>query len=185
MEYVTVKTRMWQWNEYVGQLLAEDYRLALCYLYLFTNDKITISGVYYILPEHIALDLRLETDFVKKAFKRFEKDGKILYRGHYLFVKNFLKNQYYHKSPSVKQKAMEQVMKAPPEIVEEFFKLYLNNTRITDLVKHIKTKEDYFEALKQLNPSQHTLFNSILYYKQGIKEVRDWYDEWKQGGELT
>jgi len=179
MEYVTVRTRMWQWNEYVGQLLAEDYRLALCYIYLFTNDKISVSGIYYILPEYIALELRLDIEFVRKALKRFEKDGKILYRDHHLFIKNFLKNQYYRNSPTANKKIMEQVMKAPPEIVEEFFKLYINNTRLSDLVDKIKTKEDYFEALKQITPRQYITLNAMLYYKKGIKEVRDWYDEWK------
>ncbi len=68
------------------------------YLYLITNPKSTIAGVFEISLRQMAFDTGYNQDTVKGLVQRFEDAGKLKYVDNYIILRNFIKNQLTNDS---------------------------------------------------------------------------------------
>jgi hypothetical protein len=75
----------------------------LLFVYFFSNESTTLSGLYKIPLRVIAFETNLPMDFIKTTLKKFEKLEKIFYRDGMVFVKNF---QRYNKGGDTVAKAI-------------------------------------------------------------------------------
>jgi len=87
-------------KRYINDCIREDnYIMDLdpsekfLFIYLLTNNKVSICGIYEIHLRKIAMETWFDKDMIEKVLNRFEKYDKIYYRNGYVFITNFLKNQ--------------------------------------------------------------------------------------------
>lgn len=68
----------------------------LLFLYLVTNDKTNMLGIYEVSIKKIAFETGLDKEIVLKALKGFESIGKVKYENNYIILCNFLKHQHFN-----------------------------------------------------------------------------------------
>ena len=107
-----IDTKFWD-DSYIVELSPLE---KLLFLYLFTNPLTNISGVYELPFKRVAFDSRIPQREVEGAFRKFEKDGKLLIFKGWVGVSNFLKHQ--NLNPNMKKGAAVELKKAPPEITD-------------------------------------------------------------------
>lgn len=89
-----IDVKFWD-DKYIRKINKDE---KLLFLYCLTNPLTDICGIYEISLDRIKFDTALEHNLTKKIFKKFEKDGKMIYREDWLGIKNFIKNQKPTKS---------------------------------------------------------------------------------------
>lgn len=90
----------------------------LLFLYLLTNERSTLAGVYELPLKTMAVESGIETEMVRKILSRFEEDGKVKYQEGWVAIKNFLKH-HEHGSPTVR-KGIDEAVKSAPDWAKEF-----------------------------------------------------------------
>lgn len=109
-----VSTAFWSDN-YVANL---DPVEKLLFLYLLTNERSTLAGIYELPIKIMAVETGIDVFMVEKILGRFEDEEKIKYHDGWVAVKNFLKH-HEHGSPTV-QKGINDAIKSAPEWAREF-----------------------------------------------------------------
>lgn len=109
-----VSTSFWS-DHYVADL---DPTEKLLFLYLLTNERSTLAGVYELPVKTMAVESGIESEMVRKILSRFEEDGKVKYENGWVAIKNFLKH-HEHGSPTVK-KGIEDAVNSAPDWAREF-----------------------------------------------------------------
>jgi len=84
-----VNTRIWS----DGYVIDLDPIEKLLFLYILTNSHTETCGCYEIPLKIIALETGVDKDMIEKIFLRFEKDKKVVRRGDWVLIVNFLKHQ--------------------------------------------------------------------------------------------
>lgn len=107
-----VNTRFWD-DSYVAELTPIE---KLLFLYLLTNPLTNICGVYELPIKRIFFDTGIQEGEVVKTLKKFQEDGKIVYEGSWVGIKNFIKHQTIN--PKVRQGIILGLEKAPKGIVD-------------------------------------------------------------------
>ena len=90
------------------------------FIYLFSNDLSSISGIYRIPLRVIANETGLEIEYVKAALEKFEQQQKILYRDNTLWVVNM---QKYHNNASelTQKKVTKDIDTVPDNVVKQAY----------------------------------------------------------------
>lgn len=90
------------------------------FIYLFSNDLSSISGIYRIPIRVISNETGLEIEYVKSALEKFEQQQKILYRDNTLWVVNM---QKYHNNASelTQKKVTKDIETVPDNIVKQAY----------------------------------------------------------------
>ncbi len=109
-----VSTAFWSDN-YAANL---DPIEKLLFLYLLTNERSTLAGIYELPLKVMAVETGIEIEMVKKILARFEDELKVKYEGGWVAIKNFLKH-HEHGSPLV-QKGISDAIKSSPEWAKQF-----------------------------------------------------------------
>ena len=90
-----LETRFWK-DTYIKSLKSNEKYL---FVYILTNSFTNIAWVYEIWIDEIMLDTKMLERQIRDIFKKFEEDGKIIYKKNWLFIRNFIK--YQSKNPSI------------------------------------------------------------------------------------
>lgn len=106
----SIDTIIWT-DTWFEELCAEE---KLLFIYLITNDKTNMLGVYEVSIRKISFDTSISTSNVEKYLKRFENDKKILYKHNNVVLLNFLKHQKYN--PNMMKSAIECYNNLPKEL---------------------------------------------------------------------
>ena len=84
----------------------------LLYIYLFSNECTSLSGLYEIPFRVICFETCLETEFVKTSLDYFEEVGKVEYENGVIWVKN-LRKYNTSKSETVQIRIKKDIAKVP------------------------------------------------------------------------
>jgi hypothetical protein len=68
----------------------------LLFIYLITNEKTNMLGVYEVSTRKISFETGLKETEIEKYLLDFEKSNKIKYKEHRVIMLNFLKHQNYN-----------------------------------------------------------------------------------------
>jgi hypothetical protein len=137
-----VNTHFWK-DPYVRQLQAGD---KLLFLYLLTNPSANIAGAYEIALDEVASDTGMAEKRVLEAFDRFSEAGKVLYKDHWILLKNFIKHQ--SKSEKV-EKGIVDALKDSPDWVKDTLSIaypYLSIYLILNLKSQNRKRKASFDA---------------------------------------
>jgi hypothetical protein len=105
----SVATNFWS-DPYIEELHS-DFKLV--YLYLITNDKTNMLGVYEASSKKIAFEVSLTANRVEEGLDVFKKDKKIYYENNYVVLFNFLKHQRFNTN--MKKSAIDVYNSLPTE----------------------------------------------------------------------
>jgi polyhydroxyalkanoate synthesis regulator phasin len=105
--YRQIHTQIWK-DEWVIELEPEE---KLFFIYLFSNDLASISGLYKIPVRVMMNETGIQREQIEKMLNKFQAAGKIFYGDNTLFIKNMMR---YHKNAS--PKTMEKIKKDVGEI---------------------------------------------------------------------
>lgn len=82
------------WNDVWFEELNPEQKLL--FIYLITNEKTNMLGVYEISIRKISFDTAIDSERVSKALEGFAKNGKIRYECDSIILLNYLKHQNYN-----------------------------------------------------------------------------------------
>jgi len=158
-EYRQVHTRIWH-DDWFVELSPND---KLIFIYLFTNENSNLAGIYKLSMRHANLETGLDTDAILGAMKRFEADGKVMYRDGYIWVKN-LRRYNASRSPTTKI-AITSILTGIPDcsIKREYIAYYNGNIPYTHPIDTPSTEQNKTE--QNNNTSRPVIF---LLYEQAI-----------------
>lgn len=106
-----VNTRFWD-DSYIVTLTPSE---KLLFLYLLTNSLTNISGVYELPTlNRVVLDTGLAQETIDGIIRKFELDGKIIYRAGWIAIRNWIKHQTLN--PKVKRGILLELERAPKEL---------------------------------------------------------------------
>lgn len=110
-----VYTKIWE-DEYFFSL---DDKEQLAFLFLLTNDKINLIGIYELNDMNLVMWLRTTNDKIQQIKTKFQSSGKFaFYRG---WVKVINYDKYNSFGGNLNQVAKEREYKAVPQEVLEYF----------------------------------------------------------------
>jgi hypothetical protein len=93
----SVNTKFWN-DPFIEELNPSE---KLLFLYLLTNPLCSLLGIYEISMKKIIYDTGLNTETIRKGFERFDNHSKAFYKGNFVVLPNFLKNQNLNKNMKV------------------------------------------------------------------------------------
>lgn len=92
MKLRSVNTSFWS-DPFIEDLSPSE---KLLYLYLITNDKTNMLGIYEVSIKKISFDTGIDKGIVQKALEGFERLGKVKYIDNYIILTKYLKHQSFN-----------------------------------------------------------------------------------------
>jgi hypothetical protein len=168
-----INTRFWI-DDYISNLTPKE---KLLFLYFLTNPFTDICGVYEIPVKQIAMDTGISKDEVDKIISKFEVDGKIVYEGGWVGIRNFAKHQSIN--PKV-ARGIEIGLKSAPKSITDRLSIgydslsHLNSNSNSNSNLNSNTKKTGAEA-----PIPPVLDDNKLIYGEfkNVKLEKDEYDK--------
>ena len=93
--YRQIHVKIWKDNWFLDLIPEEK----LLWVYLFSNDLTSLSGIYQISQKVIAFETGLDIDWVADTLKNFQSQSKLEYEDGYIWIKKLRK---YHETSSPK-----------------------------------------------------------------------------------
>lgn len=117
----------------------------LSFIYFFTNAKVNLSGIYKISLRKMSFETCIEETLIVDTLKKFENDGKLIYRDGWVAMKNTIKHQKLNKN--IKTSIFNHLADAPPDLVEWVFGKKLDKPlkafkSLDELLRHLETLDD-------------------------------------------
>jgi len=110
----SVNVNFWS-DDYIQELNPNE---KLMFLYLLTNPKTELCGIYEISIKTIIFETGLTEEEVNSAFEHFERDSKVIYYGKYIILPNYLKNQKLN--PNMKINCLNAFNQLPESIKQKY-----------------------------------------------------------------
>jgi 5-methylcytosine-specific restriction endonuclease McrA len=124
--YRQIHTQIWK-DEWFLDL---DPREKLLFIYLFSNDQSTVSGIYRISRRVIVFETGLDEKFIDKALEKFAKAGKVFTEDCIVWVVN-LRKYNESSSPKVRERIARDIEDLPDGRIKEMYIEYLPIDRPT------------------------------------------------------
>jgi hypothetical protein len=87
-----IDTKIWS-DAWINNL---DPVEKLLFLYLLTNEKTNVAGIYELPIKIMAVETGIEKEMIDKILIRFEQDKKIIYKNGWIIIINFIKHQNFN-----------------------------------------------------------------------------------------
>ena len=106
----SVSTAFWS-DTFIEELSPNE---KLLFLYLITNDKTNMLGIYELSIKKMSFDTGIDKDIILKALKKFESLSKVKYVKNHIVLVNFMKHQNYNTN--MKKSAIDIYNELPNEL---------------------------------------------------------------------
>ncbi|MFK5981429.1 MAG: hypothetical protein QM499_00830 [Flavobacteriaceae bacterium] len=103
----------------------------LLFIYLITNNKTNMLGIYEASIKRISFDTGIEKEMVSKALEGFERVKKVKYKENHIILINYLKHQNYN--PNMMKSAIETFNNLPKQFEYEHINIEKGSTKETVL----------------------------------------------------
>jgi uncharacterized phage protein (TIGR02220 family) len=117
----SVSTAFWS-DPFIEDLTPSE---KLLFLYLITNDKTNMLGIYEVSIKKISFDTGLNKDIIEKALKEFERLLKVKYIKNHIVLVNFIKHQNYNTN--MKKSAIDIYNALPNELKDNDLNISKDN----------------------------------------------------------
>lgn len=116
-----VNTDFWK-DSYVVDL---DKTEKLLFIYLFTNPRTSLAGIYEINLREISFDTGIEKEEIELILRKFGRAGKVFYERNWIVLSNFIKHQ--RLNPSI-IRGIEKAIDELPEWLQSHISLEQSGT---------------------------------------------------------
>lgn len=103
----------------------------LLWIYLLTNDKLGVCGIYELSLKRMWYDTWIDKDMILKILARFEKDKKCFYRNGFILICNFFKNLQVSSKNDNLRKGVEREIQELWNHIEHFYEADIADTMKT------------------------------------------------------
>lgn len=118
------------WNDnYIFDLNANE---KLVFLYLLTNERTSLAGIYEINLKLTSLYTGLPVEDVEQALIRFDNDKKIVYEKGWVIILNFVKHQ--RQNPSI-QNGIKNAISELPTWIQESIEILEKDGKVTIAIR--------------------------------------------------
>lgn len=179
----SVSTAFWS-DPFIEDLTPNE---KLLFLYLITNDKTNMLGIYEVSIKKISFDTGLNKDVIEKALKEFERLSKVKYIKNHIVLVNFMKHQNYNTN--MKKSAIDIYNELPNELKNKElsiskdnplkgFESLLNHYGMVPKVEYEEEEEE--EERKEekeeikYTPSAFSFYHELLKLGAEKQLVSDW-----------
>jgi len=111
------------WSDPFIEDIAPEYKLL--FLYLITNEKTNMLGIYEASKRKMAFETGLSLECIKDALEVFERLGKVKHVDNYIILVNYMKHQKYNTN--MKKSAIETFNELPKSVKAGLDSLDKNN----------------------------------------------------------
>jgi len=132
MKYRQIKTSFWE----DGYTLKLSHLEKVLFLYLFTNPKVNMVGIYEMPDILICPTLGCTIDELNQIKKKFEQDEKYYFYDGWVYINNFSKHNKYSSAPNIIESFMNDFRSIPPKVMQHFL-----NTKNLNYIPTINDKE--------------------------------------------
>ncbi|TXD78026.1 hypothetical protein [Algoriphagus ratkowskyi] len=158
----------------------------LLFIYLITNQKTNLLGIYDHTPRRISIDTRIPEKEVKEMLLKFEENGKIYFTDGWIWIVNWIKNQKWNpkmvRSIEIRFSELEDPVKQLLRTKNESGFIQLQDSINSLLIayplttsKDVKSKEVKNETFKELKKETCkigiTRFHEILKNEKYLQEL--------------
>lgn len=186
----SVSTAFWS-DPFIEDLSPSE---KLLFLYLITNDKTNMLGIYEVSIKKISFDTGLNKDIIEKALKEFERLSKVKYIKNHIVLVNFMKHQNYNTN--MKKSAIDIYNDLPKELKDNTLSISKDNPLkgFESLLNHYGMVSKYEEETEteeetkienNIEERKANFANSLKPYLSiyGKDMLNDFYAHWTQHGE--
>lgn len=186
----SVSTSFWS-DTWIEELTPSE---KLIFLYLITNDKTNMLGIYEASISKISFETGVNKEMVRKALEGFESVNKVRYvSGKYVILSNYLKHQNYNTN--MKKSAIDVHNNLPKELKcngvnldksnpSKAFETLSNHNGILSKVEveyeveeEIEVKDEIEIRKERFKESLTPFLFSHNYSKQMLDEFFDYWSE--------
>ncbi len=186
----SVNTNFWS-DPFIESLTPSE---KLIYLYLITNEKTNMLGVYEVSIRKMSFDTGIDKGTIEKALKGFETIGKVKYINNFIILTKYLKHQSFNLN--MKKSAIDcynnlpeslkfQGVKVSKSNPLEGFETLLNHYGILSKIEVEVEEEIEVEKKEEKHPpSFEEFYNYALSHKPNIEResVELKYKAWQENG---
>jgi len=119
MKYRKINTNFWD----DGYILGLSDKEKLLFLYLFSNSKVNMVGIYELPDVIISSSLGASLGELEKMKKKFEADRKYFFYKGWVFVANYSEHNHYSTVTNVVNTFIKDFNLIPQEILNYFFRI--------------------------------------------------------------
>jgi len=173
----SINTALWS-DTWVEGLTPEH---KLLFIYLFTNEKTNMLGVYELSKRKISFETGLKIDVVDNGLKAFERIDKVKYIENYIILVNYMKHQKYNTN--MKKSAIDIYNNLPKSLKDsklvvskdnplKGFETLLNHysmVRKVEVEVEVETEIEDEDEVEETNDNK-ILENDIIYPIEVLKE---------------
>ena len=117
----SISTSFWS-DPFIEELTVSE---KLLYLYLITNEKTNMLGIYEVSIRKISFETGIDKTTVEKSLKRFENLKKVKYIQNYIILTKFLKHQNFNTN--MKKSAIDVYLNLPNFLIDSSLDLDKDN----------------------------------------------------------
>lgn len=171
-----IHTKVWK-DEYFGELNRVE---KLLFIYLLTNDKANICGIYELSDREIKFDLDITEPELQEAKAHFQRDGKFVFHNSWVRVINYEKYNPYtgSKNESAKESELKlcpiQLLEYPIDRVSTILDSPTNTNTISKSISNTKEYLLSLEAKKDLYEKFPRLKERAI--DKELEKMIDWLD---------
>lgn len=154
----------------------------LLFLYLITNDKTNMLGIYEVSIKKISFDTGLSKDIIEKSLKEFERHLKVKYIKNHVILVNFMKHQNYNTN--MKKSAIDIYNELPNELKDSELSISKENPikGFESLLNHygmvskyeLEDEEETKLESEEKPPLPFKFFDSLISLGAEKQLVSDW-----------
>lgn len=144
MKYRQINTDFWE-DGYILELTSKERDF---FIYLFTNPKVNMVGIYELPDRIICSTLGATLDELKKMKAKFETDRKYFFFKGWVFVNNFSRHNKYSSAPNIIKTYLHDFNSIPQDVLNHFFtvlkleyKPTIENKSIVIVMDNVNVKE--------------------------------------------
>ena len=171
-----VHTRFWE-DSFVCEL---SHKEKLLFLYLLTNSRIGLTGIYELPDKFIVFNLNLSKEELKVSKKKLQDEGKIYFRSGYIAIKNITKYNDYSKGNENQKNAFNREL----ELLPDNIKKYLCDNNFHLVINYLSTSRGLVTQL-DINKKSEIRNNKLETINRKLDETKKVLYEkmkWKQNG---
>ena len=116
MKYRQIATTFWE----DGYTLELNDKEKVLFIYLFTNPKVNMVGIYELPDRLICATLGASLGDLKKMKAKLEKDKKFAFYNGWVFINNFPKYNRYSSAPPVIEAYLRDFNSIPQKVLNYF-----------------------------------------------------------------
>lgn len=169
----SINTKFWE-DPWVEGLSPKD---KLLYLYLITNSKTNMLGIYEVSVSKISFETGLTKIEIDKAFKGFERVKKAYHIDNFIILANFLKNQ--KMNPNMLKSAKKEHETLPQWLLDMLFangsEGFESLTKGFEMVRKIEVEDESEiedEIGKEKRETEFVKFWDLYGKKEGKEDSR-------------